>query len=286
VVDQEQGGHDERAQGQPSPGKSTIIRIFRALKRQRNRHYGQSRKGETEHQRNERTLAKWTRHVGIFTIVLAATAGITAIIFWRQLSVMQGQLDVMEAEQRPWVYIFSAEPRSDLYFNVSDKIGALVFLKFTLKNAGKKPARFAVIEGEFLMRDGTAADTRKGWGTCDKMRTKKAEEFLAGTAVFPDQVVEQSHRFVMSKEDVAKWSADFARADSEKSNLILAPMIVGCIDYVFERENVHHQTRFVFEIDKNSTGLNPFVAINPAAGNVPQREVAMAKNPGLADEPD
>jgi hypothetical protein len=48
---------------------------------------------ETPHQRNERTMARWTRCVGLFTLALVVVGIGTAIIFWRQLNVMQGQLD-------------------------------------------------------------------------------------------------------------------------------------------------------------------------------------------------
>jgi hypothetical protein len=39
----------------------------------------------------------------LLTGVIALTGVIGAIIFNNQLSVMQGQLDVMRADQRPWV---------------------------------------------------------------------------------------------------------------------------------------------------------------------------------------
>jgi hypothetical protein len=41
-------------------------------------------------------MARWTRRVGIFTAALGAVAVITAVIFGKQLGVMQGQLDEMK----------------------------------------------------------------------------------------------------------------------------------------------------------------------------------------------
>src|SRR5665213_143508 len=47
----------------------------------------------TPHQINERMMALWTRRVGLFAGATVLVGVITGIIFWRQLNVMQGQLD-------------------------------------------------------------------------------------------------------------------------------------------------------------------------------------------------
>ena len=116
---------------------------------------------------------------------------------------MQGQLDAMEADQRPWVFIVGAEPRVDLVFQDGE---AFTAINFQLKNAGRVPARFAAVVGEFLIRGQSLEDTRKGWDTCDEIRHKPPEQFLAGTAVFPSQEVPQATRFKMGREDVARWT--------------------------------------------------------------------------------
>src|ERR1700730_9276714 len=147
MVGKQDGNNNKRNERNPPPRKTTIIRIFRTLKRQYHhaRRYG--KKGETEHQINERIMARWTRRVGIFTIVLAIVASITAGIFWRQLDVMQGQLNVLEADQRPWMkvqeitpYIHPIDSRiGGLRFNGENTVGFLP-LHFLLKNVGRSPA--------------------------------------------------------------------------------------------------------------------------------------------------
>jgi hypothetical protein len=77
----------------------------------------------------------------------------------KQAGVMQGQLDAMRADQRAWVFVVSADPVRDLFFADGRSFASV---KFQLKNAGRTPARFATIAGEFLMRGGTAEDIRKG----------------------------------------------------------------------------------------------------------------------------
>jgi hypothetical protein len=70
-------------------------------------------------------MARWTRRVGIFTIILAVIAAFTAGIFWMQL-------ETMKADQRPWVSavipLDKAPPGTDLTVH------------FDIKNAGKGPA--------------------------------------------------------------------------------------------------------------------------------------------------
>jgi hypothetical protein len=180
--------------------------------------------------------------IAFFSAVTLLVAIFAYSVSQGQLGVMQGQLDTMEADQRPWVFVAGADPARDLFLVNGE---AFVSVKFQLKNAGRKPARFASIVGEFITRGETRDEVQKGWGACDQAKLKSENEFLAGTAVFPGQDVTQLHVFHMSKDDV-----DFDRAATEQNRFMMAPVIVGCVDYVFEKNNRHHQTRFVFEVDR------------------------------------
>jgi hypothetical protein len=53
-----------------------------------------------------------------------------------QQNVMQGQLDAMEADQRPWVFATPAQALSPIYF---DEKGGHVLIEHTLKNTGRTP---------------------------------------------------------------------------------------------------------------------------------------------------
>ena len=73
-------------------------------------------------------------------------AGFTILIYcvgvnqWRtfqgQLAVMQGQLDEMKADQRPWISN-DIEAASDLTF---DDSGGILRFRYTLRNIGRSPA--------------------------------------------------------------------------------------------------------------------------------------------------
>src|SRR5579872_732608 len=45
-----------------------------------------------EHKNNERALARWTGAVALLTGGLVVVSAVTAVIFWRQLDAMEGQL--------------------------------------------------------------------------------------------------------------------------------------------------------------------------------------------------
>jgi hypothetical protein len=64
---------------------------------------------ETSHQKNERLMATWTRRVGIFTAVLAATSIITGFIFFYQWRAMheanEDTRNALIAIQRAFVFV-------------------------------------------------------------------------------------------------------------------------------------------------------------------------------------
>jgi len=75
--------NEQQERNPPSPRKPVVVRILRALKRQYHHAKRYGKKGETEHQRNERTMAQWTRRLGMLTIVLAFIAAVTAVILYQ-----------------------------------------------------------------------------------------------------------------------------------------------------------------------------------------------------------
>jgi hypothetical protein len=62
-----------------------------------------------EHRKNERALARWTGVVAFLTGGLVFVGAITGYIFWLQLGAMQGQLDAIERDQRPFVWLSAPE---------------------------------------------------------------------------------------------------------------------------------------------------------------------------------
>jgi hypothetical protein len=84
------------------------------------------------------------------TAAMAIAGSISAIIFWRQLSVMQGQLDIMTADQRPWISVEQLSIGGPLLYDDTDWPNGKrwhIKLVYTLKNHGKSPATHVIFWG-------------------------------------------------------------------------------------------------------------------------------------------
>jgi hypothetical protein len=122
-------------QGNRPPKKSSIIRVFRTLKRQYHHAKRYGKKGETEHQRNEKMMARWTRRLGILTIVLAFIAGITACILYVTDQTLKDTLKAGITEQRAFIFRkeYALIPRTE-----GDKITGWRVMP-VLENSGSVP---------------------------------------------------------------------------------------------------------------------------------------------------
>ena len=114
----ENADHD----GKISPIKSAVVRIFRAFQSYRVHWKRKRKKKDTDHAINERTMARWTRRVGLFNGLLVLISLVTAKIFYLQYK-------AMEADQRPWVGLNNLGENPD-----SSKVVVLL-------NGGRSPAR-------------------------------------------------------------------------------------------------------------------------------------------------
>src|SRR5579872_1721280 len=74
-------------------------------------------KDEREHRDNERSMTRSTKIISRFTVVLAFVGAIGALIAWRTLDAIQGQLDAMQSDQRPWVKLKSFDLSSAVALN-------------------------------------------------------------------------------------------------------------------------------------------------------------------------
>lgn len=94
------------------------------------------KKKESAIDRAAQSTARATWAIAFLTVVTIVVGVSQYFTFNRQLSVMQDQLKIMEADQRPWI---SLEMQIDgpLTHNV---IGWQLLIKYNLKNIGKSPA--------------------------------------------------------------------------------------------------------------------------------------------------
>jgi hypothetical protein len=176
----------------PCSRKAVIVRVFRALKRQINRICRHRDKNETPHQINERMMARWTRHVGWFTGALVVISAVTTSIFWRQLNVMQGQLDeskrTLTELERPYIFV-------DIPTFTPNKIEGLApNVQYVLQNYGRTPAIVIWLKAT-TSQTGPPSNKIVNW-----------TEFFNGQIVFKPgerQEIQPLHRFPYPNYDPA-----------------------------------------------------------------------------------
>jgi hypothetical protein len=239
--------------------------------------------GEQSIIRLTRALVWWTAILAAATIALCFVAvlqfvelrstdksiGRQAKTAQDQLGVIQRQLGLMETDQRPWIHIVGAKPSSELHFTPT---GAAIIIEFEMKNVGRTPGRYATIEGQFLTRTVGVRDPSTWWKPCEDLQKKPVGELVAGMTLFPGEGRPLRKQFAWSKESISLFNS---------STTDTAPMIFGCVDYVFAE--THRQTRFAYELD----GLSPdkrFLRIDTANGDIPAAGLVLAVNPALSGD--
>lgn len=222
-------------------------------------------KQPVEHGGNRRHEPK--HPVDVAALVVAAialiVAGVGAYVAWLQYGsmrvqqqIMQGQLDAMVADQRPWVFIQKASIVSPLVY---DNSGLNITLQWQIKNSGKTTA-FNVSSHAFLLiaSDEDDISPRKfARELCDQDRSignTRRQIFdinsSFGYILKPEGIIEEpSNTFSLERKDVE------AALSKAKVKGLVYPQIIGCVDYQFKSGGEHHQTGFVFFLMKKGTPL-------------------------------
>jgi hypothetical protein len=190
----------------------------------------------------------------------------------RGTKAMQGELNVLRADERPWVFAKVSLPWSPLV--VKDD-GAEIVLAFFLSNTGKAPARSVNIDGDLFYATGDSLQTESHLRSCDALRNRGT---LAGAALFPNQEDQRNHAFTMDADGVKNWR-------NGKSESPGALMVAGCIDYVSGADTTHHQTNFIYQL--NRPGPNrTILPIDSAPGQIAASDLSLVANPYLARDAD
>jgi hypothetical protein len=278
----------ETQKRQPPKTRSVIVRIFRALKRYENR---RRRRAKSQHQVNERVMARWTRHVGLFTGALVAVCIVTAVIFWHQLNVMQGQLDSMESEQRPWIKVDAVPGPLIVYVMPTEKDGPQgdLHLHFTISNVGHSPALTVnLFVAGFVVGNTTHQNPEPDRKLlCDAVRNKLGK---TGIVLFPQDSITQDTDVPDRFNNYV--GAGFGPTDLQymwqnKGKLVFVFDVFGCVDYVFGRPAIHHQNGFIYTVWQNipSAGQGPAIPsfVFDADKNIPAEQLLLIKTASVID---
>jgi hypothetical protein len=176
------------------------------------------------------------------TILLAVATAYVALMGHRQLS-------VLEAEQRPWLFIFSEVqisylgllPPSTLTLPLQDR-GWLIDLAFPIKNTGHAPAMRASIAAKFFSKtiagwDGPEVLTAQQ-NFCADQRTQIKERPFE-YYVPPNITVTMGDMNMLTEEE----------AQNSQRRDFVAPVLVGCILYYeYGAPDNQHQTGFIYDM--------------------------------------
>jgi hypothetical protein len=195
---------------------------------------------ETGRREKHRIFREWLTIIGLFL-----AAGV-AVFQWRelrntdhsiaeqaklgidQLKVMQGQLDAMEADQRPWVFANNVVISRPI---VHDEKGTHISLMFDLKNGGKSPAFQASVR--FRAFVGTVKYREQEEVVC-----KDAQPLEFGITLFPDtQPAPQETGWLIPAQEIEA---------AKQLGATMAPFIVACISYQLPRTKEYRTTPYEF----------------------------------------
>ena len=270
---------EKTKQREPPKTRPVIVRIFRALKRYENR---RRRRRNSQHQINERTMARWTRHVGLFTGLLVVVGIVSAVIFWRQLNEMQiaresndkstadqlrimsGQLGQMDIAQRPWLTLSRATPTSVL---VTDSFVGIT-LDLRARNIGHSPAEKTFAWGKAYSSLFTTEESDAVGKVCNDALGQHVEDLKV--MILPDEDIPIEERtFLITVQEIRKNRLDWIdfqyaarmailgkeKADEIRDEEMAEPLfstfrIAGCITYAYRGGNALGQTAFILDVDR------------------------------------
>jgi hypothetical protein len=194
--------------------------------------------------------------MALFTVLIYLVGRDQWRTFQKQLTVMQGQLDAMEADQRPWLKIQNLEPYKSpidpqlagLRFYGSDAFGFLP-RHFLLKNVGRSPAfEIRVAVGQFFGYAEQKTDLAKeeqercaALDTAYPPRPMVVESANLIPVLFPgDEAPDDNIPLAILRTQLDQLE------DQGKNGFQL--WFYGCIRYRFTDLKEPHQTSFAYQV--------------------------------------
>jgi hypothetical protein len=179
-------------------------------------------------------IVRWIdKHDGVVTA--AATVAI-AFLTWslsqdsrrqadtanNQFRIMKGQLDAMEADQRPWVSI-DGDHHSGI---VWDERGARLSVLFNLKNVGKSPAADVFFEAKAILPKigGPAIPLNAMMEYAADINRRRATSEMAGEFYFPNHTYPTGMGLLIDRNDFKALTRDTNMPD-------VLPRIIACVSY-------------------------------------------------------
>jgi hypothetical protein len=216
----------------------------------------------------------------VAAIIVAAFG---AFFLFKQQSIMQGQLDEMQADQRPWIRV-ELVPEFSLAGVTKDQKGVARYgggvpMEIYLSNVGHSPAFnirptvFGYVAGEGH-NDAAAEQKRR----CDQFANAPLDNPARGTILFPDEkhvpwnMGGPLYVAGFNDEDVRKYGR------TEKGRRVVTLYVIGCVAYGFGEPRSPHQTGFIYEIEITTQQAGKAVPVTysiPADAFVPGANLSL-----------
>jgi hypothetical protein len=252
LTDQESSNHSDPPATQTQP--NWIVRRVQKVKRYFHERRA-AKKQENSQDRSSRRTANATVAIAALTVAVLIVGGLQYITFDLQLKVMQGQLNEMKDEQRPWIYAdFSSG--GPIYRNQS---GGLTFsIGFVFHNTGHLPATYISPDVEAYLsgadgKVGSSSARERQKRRCDKPIQQPEASDQIGTTAFPGQNVPFGAAVGISAEEIEATKREAWLKTTGKELEFLFPWVVGCIRYR-SPDGEPHQTGIAFTIGMTKPG--------------------------------
>jgi hypothetical protein len=190
----------------------------------------------------------------VITLLGVVGAYIAGYFAFGQLQVMKGQLDQMQADQRPWIKIGSYK----IDFLKIESENTNIGVTLSLKNVGHTPAVGIELDTELhVMTQALFENLNNTQMEVCHRGQRMYPARTAGMTLFPDETDKLHFSAAMSTRDTLQSNPEFKHGVSF--------VVYGCINYLISSSNMHGQTGFLFDISKAGPNGLPYL-IQPKLG--------------------
>jgi len=212
----------------------------------------------------------------IFTFAVVVVGVFQYYTFKKQLSVMQGQLDALETDQRPWL-----QPKMQLVgFRFTKDGDAEITYFLDYWNVGKSPARniFSRVVAVIQTHENAIKSTDDERAQCDLARKDSENRVIQGIFLFPGQ---SAHPLIggVGVGRAYVTSTEYSKAWPGPDKLLFK--VVGCIDYSYSKDGrIHGGSGFAYSVSKRLAGApNIPTFFSPATGEIPVDQIIFKPDP-------
>ena len=186
----------------------------------------------------------------LFSLAIVIVVIVHAYMYFRQAKALDAQLEVsnrlaitalrqFEITDRPWLGV-EVRLIGPLAFNEQ---GTNLNCRFIAKNVGRSVAVNATINAKVVIPS-LGGDVYRYVFAEQSQVCQNVNSGFMSYAIFPDATFISDIGFGIGPEDLerGRLAGDDFRTD------FFQIYLVGCVDYQFSGHDIHHQTRFIYEV--------------------------------------